>query len=218
VIHLNRALAEARHVPRTVQLVWAATARWTAVWLVLLLVQGLLPALALYLTKQVVDGLAVALKAGAGWPGMGPVAAPAAVLGLVALAIVLSRVAANWVEALQAGLLQDHISGLIHEKSANVQMAFYDFPEFYDHLHRAREEASYRPERLLNVLGGLLQNGITLVAVALVLIPYGGWRLPAVLLLSTAPTLCLVVTNALRRQEWQRGATTIVRRGTTTGS
>src|ERR1041385_332646 len=127
-------------MPQTVQLVWAATARWTSVWLVLLLVQGLLPAVALSATKHVVDGLAVAMKAGAGWAGVRPVFAPAAVLGLVAIAMVLSRVAATWVEALQAGLLQDHISGLIHEKSASVQMAFYDFPEFYDHLHRAREE------------------------------------------------------------------------------
>ncbi len=55
---LQRVLAEARYLPRTLRLVRDAAGRWTPVWGVLLLCQGLLPALALQLTKQVVDALA----------------------------------------------------------------------------------------------------------------------------------------------------------------
>lgn len=178
----------------------------------LLLVQGLLPALMLYLTKVVVDGLVAAISTGAGWSGAVPVLAPAAFMGLVTLAGLLAGVAARWVQERQAGLLQDHISGLIHGKSAVVRMQFYDFPEFFDHLYRARAEAGYRPAQLLGALGALFQSGITLCAVAAVLVPHGGWVLPVVLLLSTAPSLWSVVVNSLRRQRWQQGATKMERR------
>src|SRR5262245_27571622 len=84
---LTRILAEARHLPETVQLVWAATAGWTALWLALLLAQGLLPAVAVYLTKGVVDGLLAATGRGAGsnagWAAVAPLLWPAAWLGLV---------------------------------------------------------------------------------------------------------------------------------------
>ena len=48
-------MAEARHIPQTVRLVWAATRKWTAWWLLLLAMQGVLPAAAIFLTKGVVD-------------------------------------------------------------------------------------------------------------------------------------------------------------------
>ena len=199
-------------MPRTLRLAQEAAGRWTLVWAMLLLVQGLLPALMLYLTKHVVDGLVAAIGAGAGWSAAAPVFVPAAFMGLVTLAGPLVGVAARWVQERQAGLLQDYISGLIHARSAVVRMQFYDFPEFFDHLYRARQEAGYRPAQLLGALGALFQSGVTLCAVAAVLVPHGGWVLPVVLLLSTAPSLWSVIASSLRRQRWQQGATKLERR------
>ena len=58
--------------------------------------------------------------------------------------------------AVQARRIEDHISGLIHEKSVNVDLAFYETPDFYDHLHRARAEAGSRPIALLENAGNLV--------------------------------------------------------------
>ena len=199
-------------MPRTLRLLRDAAGGWTPIWCLLLLLQGLFPALALYLTKTVVDALVTAIDSGAGWSGGRPVLVPAVLMGLVALTAVLARSAVRWVQELQTGLLEDHIRGLIHDKSATVRMAFYDFPEFHDHLHRARDEASYRPARLLDAVGGVFRSAITLCAVAAVLVSQGGWLLPVVLLMSTAPSLWGVVVNALRRQAWQLRATKRERR------
>ena len=218
---LKRALAEARYLPQTVQLVWAATARWTALWLVLLLAQGLLPAVAVYLTKGVVDGLLAATGSGvgtsAGWAAMGPLLRPATLLAGVMVLQVLANGAAGWVHVLQTEILQDYISRKIHEKSISVGMRFYDFPDFYDHLHRARDEAQHRPAALLGVTGGLLQSAVTLLAVGALLVPYGVW-LPIALIVSSLPSLGLVIQNSLRRREWNKRATpqTCERPGTTT--
>jgi ATP-binding cassette subfamily B protein len=100
---------------------------------------------------------------------------------------------------------------LIHRQSLRADMAFYEWPEFYDHLHRARGEAGYRPVALLENMGSLLQNGITLIAMGLVLVPYGFW-LPLVLLVSTLPALYVVLHFTLRQHQWRLRTTPDERR------
>jgi ATP-binding cassette subfamily B protein len=132
-------------------------------------------------------------------------------MALVLLLIELLRGALGWIRAVQSELVQDHITSLIHEKSVAVDLAFYDLPEYYDHLHRARGEASYRPIALLESMGSLLQNGITLAAMLVILAPYGLW-LPAALLASTLPALYVVVRYTIIQHAWRLRTTADERR------
>ena len=205
-------VTEVRHFSPMFRLVRDAAAKWTLLCALLLAVQGLLPAAGLYLTKIVVNRFAVALDSGAGWSGAGPLLVPVVLMGVVSVAVLLARAATRWVQEVQTGLLQDHISRLIHDKSAAVRMSFYDFPEFHDCLHRAQTEAGYRPARLLAALGALFQSVVGLIGIAAVLVPEGGWLLPALLVLIAGPSLWAVVESALRRQDWQRRTTGLERR------
>src|SRR5262249_13248083 len=146
---------------------------------------GLLPAAAVWLTRSLVDSLATGLT-GDDWDAAGPVIRLGLGLAAVLLLLDLLAHAANWVRRVQAELLQDHLSGLIHAQSVAVDLAFYESPEFHDHLHRARAEALHRPIALLENLGSFVQNTITLVAMGVLLVPYGPW-LPLALLMSTLP-------------------------------
>jgi ATP-binding cassette subfamily B protein len=123
----------------------------------------------------------------------------------------------GWLQTAQSDLVRDHISGLIQEKSARVDLAFYKSPKFYDHLHQARAEAGYRPIALVESLGNLLQSGITLTAMLAVLIPFGPW-LPAALLVSTLPALYVVVRYALLQHHWRQRTTADERWGDGPGS
>lgn len=125
----------------------------------------------------------------------------AAFIGGVLLLTEVCRAAARWVQNIQAELLQDHISILIHEKSIRAEMAFHDSADYYDHLHRAREEAPFRSVALLESAGSLWQNGITLVAMAAILLPFG-WGLPLALFLSTLPALFVVFRTGVSEHEW----------------
>jgi ATP-binding cassette subfamily B protein len=165
-----------------------------------------LPAATVYLTKLVVDGVVVALER-----QLAAVLLPLLLLGGVLLLMEVVRNAINWVRTVQAELLQDHITSLIHEKSVAVDLAFYELSDYYDHLHRARTEARYRPVALLGNLGALLQNSITLVAMGAILIPLGPW-LALALLLSTLPAFYVVVHYALAEYQWRQRTTTDDRR------
>ena len=208
---LRKALAQLPYLPRALSLVWQVGRPWTVAWIVLLVVQGLLPAAFVYLTKLVVDALMISLRPGDSWPAMRDVLLLVLVLGGVLLLMEMVRNAINWVRTVQAELLQDHITALIHEKSVTIDLAFYELADYYDHLHRARSEARYRPVALLGNLGALLQNSITLIAMGAILIPLGPW-LTIALLFSTLPAFFVVVHYALAEYQWRQRTTTDDRR------
>jgi ATP-binding cassette subfamily B protein len=208
---LRKALAQLPYLPRALALVWEVARPWTIAWIVLLIVQGLLPAATVYLTKLLVDGVVAAGKSGSSWPSVSRVLVLFAVLAGVLLLMEVVRAGINWVRAVQTELLRDHLTALIHEKSVTVDLAFYELSDYYDHLHRARLEASYRPVALLGNLGALLQHGITLLAMGAILIPLGPW-LALALLLSTLPAFYVVVHYALCEHQWRQSATADDRR------
>jgi ATP-binding cassette subfamily B protein len=208
---LRQALAQLPYLPRALKLVWAVARPWTTAWIVLLIIQGLLPAATVYLTKLVVDGVVVAVRNGSTWLNVRPMLISLALLGGVLMLMEVVRNTINWVRTVQAELLQDHITSLIHEKSVAVDLAFYELSDYYDHLHRARREARYRPVALLGNLGALLQNSITLIAMGMILIPLGPW-LALALLLSTLPAFYVVIHYALAEYQWRQRTTTDDRR------
>ncbi len=208
---LRKALAQWPNLPQALTLVWQAARRWTIPWVVLLIIQGLLPAALVYLTKLFVDALILALRIGGSWPEMRDVLIIVLMLGGVLLLMEVVRHTINWVSNVQAELLQDHITALIHEKSVTVDLAFYELSDYYDHLHRARAEARYRPVALLGNLGALLQNSITLLAMGAILIPLGP-SLALVLLLSTLPAFFVVIHYALEEYQWRQRTTADDRR------
>ena len=203
---LRTALAQLPYLPRALKLVWQAARPWTIAWIVLLIVQGLLPASVVYLTKLIVDGVVFAVRNGSSWLVVRPVLVFLLLLGGVLLSMEVVRAGINWVRAVQTELLQDHITALIHEKSVTADLAFYELADYYDHLHRARAEAWYRPVALLGNLGALLQSSITLLAMGAILIPLGPW-LALALMLSTLPAFFVVVRYALAEYQWRQKST-----------
>ena len=161
-------LSELRHTPRALLLVWHAAPGWTLGSGLLVVVQGLLPIATVHLTRMTVDHLAAVVKtgipdAGFWWPFL---ALAGVLLGKEALGFISSTV-----RAIQTDLLSDHVSDLVHRQCGRLDMAFYEWPEYFDQLHRAKADAGYRPLALLESFGSLVQNGITLVAMAVILIP-----------------------------------------------
>jgi ATP-binding cassette subfamily B protein len=208
---VRSAFTRFRELPRALTLVWSAARGWALAWLACLVVQGLLPVATVYLTRALVDRLASGLGTGATWSSLRPVVIPAALLGGTLLLIELLRGIAGWIRAAQAEYLKDHVTDLIQRKSMAADLAFYEWPEYYDHLHRARAEASYRPVALLESVGGLLQNGLTLTAMGVILIPYSVW-LPVALVVSTIPALYVVLSFTLRQHQWRLQTTVEERR------
>ncbi len=211
ITQLDKLFKALRHLPRALVLVWDATRGWTAAWAVILLVQGLLPAAKVYLIKPLIDSLIAAVNSGGSSEAWGTVVWWG---GIMAAVMILNEVlweAIGLVRTYQTELLHDYISTLIYRKSISADFAFYDLPEYYDHLHRARTDAIYRPEALLESLGSLAQNAITLLAIGVVIISYGWW-LPLILIAGALPALLAALYWTGRHYAWRKRVTADERR------
>ncbi|GAX44205.1 ABC transporter-related protein [Tolypothrix sp. NIES-4075] len=198
------------HLVNTFSLVWAASRYWTVAWMALLLLQGMLPAASVYLTRLLVNSLVAVVGAGISWASIQTVLIPVALMAGVLLLTEFMQGASEWIRTAQSELVQDYISGLIHKQSIAIDFGCYESSEYNDQLDRAREGASGRSLALLESTGSLVQNSITLVAMAALLLPYGLW-LPIVLVTSALPAFYVLLrVNQLQYQWSQR--TTIDRR------
>ncbi len=208
---LHIAKSQLLYLPQALALVWAAARPWTLAWTVLLVLQGLLPIATVYLTRTLVDSLVGAVASEGEWQAVRSTLIWVALLaGLMALMESLRSVT-GWVRSVQAELVQDHLSAVIHSKALALDLAAFETPDYYDRLYRASIDAFYRPVALLENLGGLLQNGLTLIAMAGVLLPFGWW-VPLLLLGGTAPALALVLRYTVQQNQWRLRTTSDRRR------
>jgi ATP-binding cassette subfamily B protein len=199
---LRSGIVQLPYLWRALVLVWNASHRWTFLWLVLLVLQGLLPVAIVCLTRPLVNSLVAALQADDTWGAFLTVLPPVILMAVLLLLGALFGYASDIVRTVQSELVKDHISGLIHKQSVAADLAFYDNPDYHDRLYRAQSHALDRPLTLLESLGSVFQDSLTLVAMLLVLIPYGIW-LPIALLVSSLPAFYTVIDHKLRFHLWR---------------
>jgi len=193
------------------RLVWDAARGWTVAWGLLLVLQGLIPAALIHLTRVTVNQLSAAVNNPAGSAALESVWLPAGLIGLLWMTGQLLSSLIDWVRSAQAELVQDSIHTLIHRKALSLDIAFFENPESYDLLHRARVDAISQPVVLLESLGSLLQNGLTLLVLAGMLASYSLW-LPLALIGSALPGLWIVGRFILHEHRWRLANTANERR------
>jgi ATP-binding cassette subfamily B protein len=94
----------------------------------------------------------------------------------------------------------------VHQKSAALDMAYFESHEYHDRLEQATSDGVSRPLSLLESVGGLVQNSITLLLVAGLLMQYSVW-LPVVLLISTLPAFIIILRYDRSYNKWWRETT-----------
>jgi ATP-binding cassette subfamily B protein len=192
------------------RLVWQSAPGWTMVSLALLVVQGALPLVSLYLMKLVVDAVTAALNAPDKGVAFGQAALLIGLTGGVALLSALFRSIKGLVSEAQGQVVTDHLSDLLHAKSIEVDLEYYESAQYYDKLHRAQREAPFRPVRIVNGLVQVAQSGISLLAMAGLLFSLH-WGIAAILFVAAVPGLFVRLRYAGQTYRWQRQRTSAER-------
>jgi ATP-binding cassette subfamily B protein len=170
---------------RAWRLAWRAAPRWALVNLLVMLVQAVLPLLALVLLKQIVDSLGVALANPAEDSFM-HVALWIGLAGLVALLTTIVNALGGHAAEAQGLAVTDHVTDVIHDKSIAVDLGYYEDPSFHDTLHLTQQEAPYRPARIVNGLKQTLLNGLVLCGIVGLLFTFH-WLVGLALVLAALP-------------------------------
>jgi ATP-binding cassette subfamily B protein len=189
---------------RALRLVWESSPGWTIANLVLLVIQGLLPLASLYLLKLIVDTVTTALQSTQ--PNFQPALSLIIALGVVTLVGAVVGSLAAMVSEMQGQTVTDYMMSVINTKSVEADLSYYENPVYYDTLHRAQQEAPYRPSHILNGLLQVGQSSVALVALVGLLLSLH-WIVAAVLLLAALPGLFVRLRYSQQLYTWQRRRT-----------
>lgn len=175
-----------KNLNRAIGLVWQSTRFWTSCTIILVFLQGLLPLASLYLMKLLIDTVTAGI--GNGMAAFYDVLIIVLLVGITALITNLLRAFSGYATQAQSQIVTDFVNDILHSKSIELDLEYYENANFYNSLHRAQQEASYRPQNLLNSLLPLAQNAISLVAIAGLLLSLH-WSISTVLLAAALPVL-----------------------------
>lgn len=202
----NRAQSLLSNFRQALRFVWESSPRWTLANIFFLLIQGLLPLVTLYLIKLLVDEVSVGLRQPDSDVALDGVVYLMMWMGGVALLSAVCSTLAGLVTRGQGQIVTDHMHAILHKKSVEVDLEYYENSRYYDTLHRAQQEAPHRPTAILNSLLQVGQNGVSLVAMA-GLLWWFHWAVLPVLLLAAFPELLVRLRYANKFFAWQRERT-----------
>ncbi len=202
------------NVRRAIGFVWRSARGWTLANVALLTVQGLLPIVSLYLLRIMVDVVVAGAGEAFGATGTGAQSYSGAqpyfqaevvpvllAVATVALATALARVVGGVVNKEQTRRVVDYMHDVLQRKAVEVDLAYYENAAYHDTLHRAQEEAVYRPGVVVNALTAVLQNAISLAGVAWLLLMFQ-WPVLAILVVAMIPAL--IVRLVFSEREYLR--------------
>ena len=171
---------------RALELVWSTNRQLTLVLASLTLIAGVLPAGIAYVGATIIDAVLEAIRLG------GSSASRSIVIERVLLEAALVALLAgaqrglSMCQSLLRAQLGQRVNVMILEKALTLELTQFEDSEFYDKLTRARREASQRPLSLVMRSFGLIQNLISLLSYAALLVQFSVWAL-AILLCSGLP-------------------------------
>lgn len=159
-------------IPRAIRLVFRYTPGWTTANILLVIILGLLPLAALYVTKLLVD----TVTSGITLPDKSPLAGQLILLLVLAAAIALAtaccRAVSSYVTEVQSVILTDQVSDLIHSQSVALDLAYYENADYFDTLHRAQTEGPSRPGKIVSDMVGIGQNCISVGAIGALILSF----------------------------------------------
>jgi len=172
------------HTPQALRLVWQTNPAATVGLAFLTLAGALLPATQAWVGKLIVDGVVASIQAGHDPDRVSTVfyyLILELILFLLSTAFSHSRRLIQQLIQLQ---LANRIRAEIIRKALTLEMAFFEHPDFYDRLQNARREGGYKPVELVNDSFQIVQNMITMISFAALMLRFSPWLV--VILLATS--------------------------------
>jgi ATP-binding cassette subfamily B protein len=163
---------------RALALVWSTNRGLTAALALLSVAAGLLPAAIAYVGKLIIDAV-MSPRADASQRALQFVAAEMALV----LVLALAQRGNQMLRSLLRAELGHRVNELILQKALTLSLVHFEDSELYDKMTRARREASSRPLSLVMRTFGIVQDLLSLISYAALLLSFSSL---AVLLLVLA--------------------------------
>jgi ATP-binding cassette subfamily B protein len=182
---------------RVLGLVWDANASLTLSLAILNLLQGLIPAARVWLSKLLVDAVVAAVSSGVGTAALPQIAMLVAAQFLLGAASNLLGTGSNICQQLLQEQVSNRIQLLVMRHANQLDLVFFERPQFYDLLQTVQREAAYRPVQMVQTAFMLIRQVLTFVSLLALLVNLE-WFIAAAALLAPIPAF---ISSA--RYGWQ---------------
>jgi ATP-binding cassette, subfamily B, bacterial len=182
--------------------VWQSSRIWNSAKLILVILQGIIPVVLLYLMKLLVDDVIALIALGESTVFDGQILL--LLLSVIILNIINSSLSIlqNLVNETQQQYFTDYIQTLLHDKFSQIDYAHYESPEHQDIFHKAQKDGLIRPNLIIQALSTIIQNLITVIGIALILFTLNLYILP-LLLIAMIPTSYIHTKFSKRKNDWE---------------
>ena len=210
-IILNRIRPFLLTLRHALSFVWQSSPSLAVSSIAVRVIQGLLPLAVLYLTKLLIDAVTEGLKTPSAEASLTRITTILAGLAGVAVASAMLTVVASLISRIHAQVVTDHMHALLQAKSVEVDLEYYENARYQDTLHRAQQEAPYRPTSILNDILQSGQNAISLLAMGGILW-WLHWGVIPVLMLTAIPYFFVRLQQSNSLFAWDRERTPLERK------
>lgn len=173
-------------------------------------VQSVLPLLSLYILKFMVDSV----TNGTDQVILGHQFNTYTLLGTFCLLFLLNRLV-NVLSTVNTDIMSqrliDYLSDRMQKQSAQLDMSYFDNPEYHDTYHRAQQEASYRPLQVLNGFMSLFGALITISGIVIMLTAASPWII-VVMVVAVVPSFIVRIIKSRQIYAFRRNNTQNYRR------
>jgi ATP-binding cassette subfamily B protein len=194
------------------RLVWCSSPRLAVANILLQFLLGVLPLAKLYLLKLLVDGVLSAVSTTDKTAAFEKVIFVIGAVGIVFLLSYVCTALNSWVTTALGQVVSDHVHDIIHTKSIELDLGYYEDTEYYDQLDLVKEEAPFRPINIVNGMVRLGQNSLTLLLIFGLLIAFH-WAVPGILLVATLPGVMVRLRYAGELHRWRIKTAKLGRKG-----
>jgi len=173
---------------QTLRLVYRASKFYTIGLAVARIVQGVIPVGYLYVGKLIIDALVSAIKNGTGTSALPHILTLVAIEASFFVVEELLTRLGRYFEVILEYYLDLYLSTIVSEKSATLDLSFFDNPKFYDKLQKIDQDVNWRPYRLTYLTFEII-NEITTIVSLLAIIAKFNLLFVAVLIVASSPIL-----------------------------
>jgi len=203
-----RKLRSGLNLGRTLRLIWSVAKGWTILTIVTIFLETLFFFISIYALKLLIN--AVSQRNLAEIPHKHLIIKYVILAGLSGIVYIVLRAVSAYLTEIQASKVAIHIDDKIHETAIGLDYAYFESPEYFDILRRAREAGQDKPNLIITTLIEISKNCLNLLALGFMLLTIDWFLLP-LLALFVVPTLFVRIYYANKLNVWRIRHTPIER-------
>ena len=140
----------------------------------------------LYMIKVLIDVLSKQLENDAAAVDLIKIFLFLSLTGIGLIGAVGLQVLGNWARLAQGMIVAEYVDREIHSQATTIDLAFFESPQYFDSLQRARQAGSQRPAKVVSGMLLIFRSLVVLIAVLVMISGIEWYLLPAIILATIA--------------------------------